>query len=431
MRTVIAVTMYFAQIFMYILGGKALFGVRYRHKWLPFAGGGVLVIFLAVIQEAEKQYKGIFLCIYFVACIFAIIMIEGKFRERVIIALSVLCISACTDAVFGILLDHILSPSEHWQEIQSILETVLTTIVLVFWYRIKNMLSVNTEKLQSVVKKNIIIVIIGLGICQSLTIAGLIYVRNYLPNEREKFVFEIFGIMSFIGMAGIIIFILYIQITNEKMEQLLVTERELKKMQELYYTILLDREADTRKYRHDMNNHLLCLYELSKKEKIEEIKEYIFEMEKSFSVVQRKCYVTGNDVLDILFNYHLASLQDVNVSVFGQCSKKVAISDMDFCTIVSNILQNAVEEVKRQKEDNRYIKVKLQEGEQYFSINIKNSSKFVWQGTEKKIETVKKDKKNHGIGLENARETIRKNHGSLKLSGDGKEVTAIVILPYD
>ena len=94
------------------------------------------------------------------------------------------------------------------------------------------------------------------------------------------------------------------------------------------------------------------------------------------------------------------------------------------------MIQNAVEEVKRQQEKKKYIKVKIKQGNQYLSITVKNSSKLLWDKKEKDLTTVKKDKKNHGIGIGNIIETAEKNGGSFELTGDGTEATAILLLPY-
>ncbi len=114
----------------------------------------------------------------------------------------------------------------------------------------------------------------------------------------------------------------------------------------------------------------------------------------------------------------------------GQCTKKPLLSEVEFCTVFSNMIQNAVEEVKRQQEKKKYIKVKIKQGNQYLSITVKNSSKLLWDKKEKDLTTVKKDKKNHGIGIGNIIETAEKNGGSFELTGDGTEVTAILLLPY-
>ena len=61
-------------------------------------------------------------------------------------------------------------------------------------------------------------------------------------------------------------------------------------------------------------------------------------------------------------------------------------------------------------------------------ITIKNSSTTLIENEELKVPTKKQDRKNHGMGLKNVRETIERNRGSFSLEGNGEEVSAKVML---
>ena len=99
---------------------------------------------------------------------------------------------------------------------------------------------------------------------------------------------------------------------------------------------------------------------------------------------------------------------------------------MELCTIFSNIIQNAVEELKRQEKKEKYIKVIVKQGRHFVSVKVANSSDYMWN---EKNETRKKDKRNHGFGLENVKEAIGRNGGEISFLADGKEVSVEVILP--
>lgn len=72
---------------------------------------------------------------------------------------------------------------------------------------------------------------------------------------------------------------------------------------------------------------------------------------------------------------------------------KPDISDVDFCTIFSNLLSNAVEEVKRTPCINPYIKIEIKTGRVYLMITIRNSSTVLIEDCEQNIMTKKQDKK--------------------------------------
>ena len=431
LRIIIMLIMYLLQICMYAAGSKALFGIKQKRKWLFPTVGGICCLVAAGMVTTEKQYEAIFLSTYLLAIILEFYLIDGRTKNKLIAVLSIFCISICTDEILGIFLKHIFPILESFDEVHSIVETCLSIIIFIILGKTQNGIKRHIKQFKFSLSKHAIIVVIWISICQGLTVGGLIFARDYLPNESAKIAFDVVSIISFIGIAGTVVFVLYIRITNERMQQLLLTERELKKMQQQYYTVLLEREADTRKYRHDMNNHLLCLYAFSQKGKTEELQNYVLQMKEDFTSIQKKGYTTGNDIMDILLSYHLSNLQETDISVIGQCTNKLAINDVDFCTVFSNVIQNSVEEIKRQQGKHCYLKVKIQQGSQYLSLEVKNSSKLVWNKNDIKLTTAKKDKKNHGLGLENIRETVAKNGGRFEFSGDGREVTAKIILPYE
>ena len=74
------------------------------------------------------------------------------------------------------------------------------------------------------------------------------------------------------------------------------------------------------------------------------------------------------------------------------------ISQMDLCTIISNLLKNAVEAVDKDGE----IAVHIVRKEKYVQVDIHNSCKTMPQISRmEEIKTSKADKENHGYGLDN------------------------------
>lgn len=426
MRIILMQIMYILQLCMYVVGVNALFSIKMKKNWLPMLLGGIFVGILAGCAETKTVYEWYFQMAYYIPLAIVFYLISATTKGRFLYVLSIFCISLCTAEVFGIFVDYTLKIDNYFHQMSNIIETILNIGFFAVLGIIKKKAVDNMEKLKQIFGKTVVVCVLFMGIAQAITICGLLYAREYLPTEQVKIAFEVVSMLSLLGVAGTILFIMYIRIANQKMEQLLLTERKLKQMQEQYYTVLLEKEDATRKYRHDMKNHLLCLYDLSEKEKVSEIKAYIGAMQKEFLAIQRKSYCTGNDIADVLLNYHLSDLDDIKISVIGKCPGDLPISDMDFCTIFSNLIKNAIEEVKKQKEENRYIKVHIRQGKQNLSITIINTSQKVLD--KETVKTSKKDKRNHGIGLKNVKAVIEKNGGTFKLFGDGKEVTAEVIL---
>ncbi len=62
----------------------------------------------------------------------------------------------------------------------------------------------------------------------------------------------------------------------------------------------------------------------------------------------------------------------------------------------------------------------LKPGKNHVLIEIKNASCLYIAKGNLNMKTRKKDRENHGLGLFNVRETVKKNGGTFELTGDGR-----------
>ncbi len=274
----------------------------------------------------------------------------------------------------------------------------------------------------------VILGVIILCVCLSIIVTDLFFLPEDTLFGGERNRAELIGTLVYGFVICFIIFAAYIKKVNDKLARLVETERMLKEMQKDYYTALLSKEEDTRRYRHDMNHHLICLADLIKQGLSDEAQIYISELQGKMDDIKGKHYATGNDILDIILNSQLAGIKDIDVTVWGQSKRPLNISNVELCIIISNLLKNAIEETERISDQKKYIDILVKEGEHYFIMEIKNPSPLCIDANVGQIKTKKKDKRNHGIGLGNVAETVKKNGGDFYLSGDGAEVCAKVVL---
>lgn len=424
---ILPVLLYVLEIVRYIIAHKLFFDGKIKGLKQMILSG---IIYLVVMSLGNFPLENRYLVSYVAAGISVYFIFAGNWKVKIFRILSILTVTVSMDELIGIILsfgfDSVI-PSE----IKAIIESMVTIILFFLCVLVKNeyRLLDSKEEIFPEMRKSIIVLCLLINL--SVAVCGLLYMQKYIMNAKIKLLCNIISFFSYGCIIIVVIFILSMKSANERMGKLIETERALKQMSENYYSALLRKEEETRKYRHDMNNHILCLKEYAKKEKASDTLQYIGILQERLEEIQKRVYFTGNDILDILLNYYLQSLEDIDITVTGMCKCKIEINDADFCIVISNLLQNAVEEIHRLEDEDRYIRINVEQGKSFFRLEIRNSSKAFFNKNKKLPETQKEDKENHGIGLINIIETMKRNQGKIEIEGNGKEVCAIAILPIE
>lgn len=183
-----------------------------------------------------------------------------------------------------------------------------------------------------------------------------------------------------------------------------------------YYHNLKEKNSNLKSYKHDMLNHWSTVYNLINNSNIEDSKEYISTMISNFSNEKKTIIDTGNPILDAILTekIEIAMRKNIQVSTDIFINKNLKIDLLDCCTIFSNILDNAIE-ASSKIESNRHIKIKLISKNNMLICKISNSiDKNIT--INKNLETSKKDKTSHGIGLKNVKNAIKKYDGELSIN---------------
>lgn len=184
-----------------------------------------------------------------------------------------------------------------------------------------------------------------------LTLTGLQFVVESQTNQRFMLVAKILSIVSILSVFALVLFIFYMNHVNLKMKNYLDMEQLLRENQKSYYEAMLAKEEETKKFRHDITNHMICLNELLQNDRKVEAISYVGEVERKISAIQQYYYCVGNIIFDSIMNYYLPQLgQDVTIKVVGKCEEELEIKEFELCTIFSNLVKNAVEEIQRQSE---------------------------------------------------------------------------------
>ena len=420
--------LYWIEVIRYGLGNNLIFSCRLKRLRVALPGG---LFFCIVVISNPWDFRAatIYLTGYILAAITAFFMLEEKsFFKKVLYILSLLCVFGAVDEIIGMALSHAFEERGFGMEEASLIEGAISAGVLGLLNLVKRIVKRKRKAYEKVQYNTVILGVIVLCGCLIVIVGGLFFLPDDTLFSGKRNGVKLIGALVYGCVVCFILFTAYIKKVNDKLGELVETECMLQDMQKEYYTALLSKEEDTRRYRHDMNNHLICLADLIKQGLSDEAQIYISELQGKMDDIKGKHYVTGNDILDIILNSQLAGIKDIDVTVRGQSKRPLNISNVELCIIISNLLKNAIEETESISGQKKYIDILVKEGEHYFTMEIKNPSPLYIDANVGQIKTKKKDKRNHGIGLGNVAETVKKNEGDFYLSGDGAEVCAKVVL---
>lgn len=219
---------------------------------------------------------------------------------------------------------------------------------------------------------------------------------------------------------------------NRERSNRIVLEKQIGSMQE--HIAEMERiYSGIRSMKHDMKNTLSVVLRLATEKgesENEELQAYLSELNNTFDSLDFR-FKTGNSVIDTLLSmkYHeaLRIVPDLHIDVkklLLPCD--LAIQSYDLGVILGNALDNAIEAcrklTKKEPEAKTFIRLSSVRKDNLLIFRIENS----FDGTLKRKrqagfpETDKTDKKVHGIGLANIKNTAEKYQGTMGYKTDGR-----------
>lgn len=216
---------------------------------------------------------------------------------------------------------------------------------------------------------------------------------------------------------------------------ILKINEQLSSSRNAHYEALKESNFEIRRTRHDMKNHLLVIKDLASRKMYDELNSYINTITEKIENAD-PLYRSGNDIADMIIadKSAKASKRGLALKVTGDLAGLV-IEPSDLVTILSNLLDNAIEAVNRLygssiKEDDKVIELEFRKNANFLFIIERNMS-----GEKVFTDSIRSSKNSpdHGFGIYNIRKTVAKYGGEYTLecvpSGALYRVEAQIILP--
>lgn len=334
-----------------------------------------------------------------------------------------LCVS-CFDFLFFTLVSTLFGGYDIFLRMVSvpgIFRSVTIIIIKCFWILIFFMLKKFLYKFSLNQKSIYTFLIIALA-----GFMGFIYLVN---QTFKSFSYAMTGMwLTFVVIFSLVFFVIYFVLESREEKMKLNFAEMRNALLEENYQVINDIYMKNAKLYHDLNNHLNVLYQLLEQENILDAKAYIQEVSKPIMQLSKSVW-TGIDVVDVIINSKVEKMKEkgIPVEVNVEFPDNTNILPHDMCTIISNLLDNAIEATDKLKGSGG-ISLVIRRINHFLLIKISN-----YASTEKKDfvlfpDTSKENKELHGWGLPSVRDAVDKYNGSFKCTNkDGKFVVTIML----
>ena len=224
-----------------------------------------------------------------------------------------------------------------------------------------------------------------------------------------------------------------VSVENNRVElESQIYQQQISMYQEWYESNKHTRN-EIRSFRHDINNHFAVIRNLCENEKIFELQKYLDEIV-TYAKINTYHTDSGNMLLDAIIDlkksYALSKGIDINVKV--KIPEGINYNSMDMVIVFANLLDNAIEACERI--DSRK-EILLHIGYEMKNLMIEIENTYDGEMDEKNgtiIEEIpwktKKDSSEHGIGMQNIMNVVKKYNGSIEWKADDNRMKMVILL---
>ena len=161
-------------------------------------------------------------------------------------------------------------------------------------------------------------------------------------------------------------------------------------------------------FAHDIKNHFIQIRNMEDLEGAKDYIDSIYPQIETFSSIG----ISQNKMLDLIISKYIKLCESKNIkfSIDVKTANLNYILDSDLSTLLNNLLDNAVEAAEQTKEKKITLKI-YSKSKTFDALALSNSCDNSPISSGKKLQTTKKNKRFHGIGLKSAIKIVDKYNG--------------------
>lgn len=286
-------------------------------------------------------------------------------------------------------------------------------VIIVFYYFVISKVWKSRKQSKFTPAHYVIYVVLIVYSIVNLTVVIFVVSRGMAISFTEK-------LLLLINMFCIVfadLYFVYFTKFTEENGQLKMKLRLLEQQADLQYEYYAEQEEkynESVKILHDVNKHLDMLKEIYELAKAEEAWKYADEIGQILKPLILHDYIS-NPILNIILNdkKRCACLHGIEVKMEIENIDLGFMEPTDITTVFGNLLDNAISACDTVFGKERFIHIKLSLYNDFIAVRIANTSRNIVKWNEGK--PVSDKGKDHGIGLINVENVIRRYNGSMLL----------------
>ena len=230
-----------------------------------------------------------------------------------------------------------------------------------------------------------------------------------LEQGRLRLLYTVFGFV-FLALLLLSYLLFYLMASSLNRNDRLRRENQLLSMQQARYASLHNAIEQTRQARHDMRHHFHILQSLASQEKWESLTAYLDEAQGSIPDVELG--LCRNTAVDSVAGYFAALYREHGIPLSFEIDlpNELPVSEIDLCSVLSNLLENALEAGLKTAPERRQVKAsaRLYSGHMVL-LSVENT--YDGKVREKDGVLLSSKRPGEGIGLQAVQHTAEKNGG--------------------
>lgn len=192
-----------------------------------------------------------------------------------------------------------------------------------------------------------------------------------------------------------------------------------------YYLEVENMYQKMRGWRHDYRHHIQTMKVHMANGEIKEIGAYLDMLDNDLTNVET-VIKTGNRMADAILNskLSLAAQKEIKVKAEANIPISLTVSELDLCTVIGNLLDNAMDACMELPVAERLIRIYMEMKGNYLYISVINTA-----GGKKKTSYRTTKGEGHGFGLKRIDMIVEKYGGYITRASEDEAFSTEILLP--